>query len=220
MNTVRSPKVSVSSVSTDAAVHLNTRSLSCCLLLALLFACVCGAGHARAQVRPADIRKQQSQPPPQVAQQKDSTSGVVDDDKDESESESAGVSGEVFTRPRATDPATVMRRAHFVYVHSDSVFISGSEVEDSLRKRKEFQAWGMVITRSEAEADLVIEITRKSLTRRFTFTVLDPRTMEVVTSGKTRSVLFGKKIANKVAEKFANRVKVVRPYPPTTASNP
>jgi hypothetical protein len=37
--------------------------------------------------------------------------------------------------------------------------------------------------------------------------------MEVVTSGKMRSVLFGKKIPNKVAEKFANRVKVYRPYP-------
>ena len=40
-----------------------------------------------------------------------------------------------------------------------------------------------------------------------TFTVLDPRTMEIVTSGKTRDVIFGKKIANKIAEKFANRVK-------------
>ena len=72
----------------------------------------------------------------------------------------------------------------------------------------------MVVTRSDADADLVIEITRKSFTRRFTFTVLDPRTMEVVTSGKTRSVLFGKHIPNKIAEKFANRVKVYRPYPP------
>jgi len=32
--------------------------------------------------------------------------------------------------------------------------------------------------------------------------------------GKTRSVLFGKKIANKVAEKFATRLKLYRPYPP------
>jgi hypothetical protein len=71
----------------------------------------------------------------------------------------------------------------------------------------------MVITRSEAQADLIIEITRRPLTRRFTFSVIDPRTAEVVASGKTRSVLFGKKIPNKIAEKFANRVKVYRPYP-------
>ena len=49
----------------------------------------------------------------------------------------------------------------------------------------------MVVTRSEAQADLVIQITRRPLTRRFTFSVIDPSTMQVVASGKTRSVLFG-----------------------------
>ena len=100
-----------------------------------------------------------------------------------------------------------------VHVRSLSAFVNAREVEASLLKRKEFRAWGMAITRDEGQADLIIEITRKSLTRRFTFTVLEPRTMTVVTSGKTRSVIFGKKIPNKIAEKFANRVKVYRPYP-------
>ena len=72
----------------------------------------------------------------------------------------------------------------------------------------------MSVTRNEAEADLVIQINRKSLTRRFTFTVVDPRTMSVLAGGKTRSVLFGKKIPNKIAEKFTNRLRLVRPYPP------
>lgn len=122
-------------------------------------------------------------------------------------------------KSRASDPAGLLRTARSVYVRSNTVFVKAPEVEDSLRKRKEFRAWGMMVTRNLADADLVIEIERKSLTRRFTFTVLDPRTMAVLTSGKTRSVLFGKKIHNKVAEKFANRVKTVRPYPPVS-SNP
>ncbi len=113
----------------------------------------------------------------------------------------------------------MLRTARSVYVRSNTVFVKAPEVEDSLRKRKEFRAWGMMVTRNLADADLVIEIERKSLTRRFTFTVLDARSMTVLTSGKTRSVLFGKKIHNKVAEKFANRVKTVRPYPPVS-SNP
>ena len=146
--------------------------------------------------------------PPKLEQQQ--TKPAADDDEEEGESES--VSRPAPARPQTTDPATILRKARFVLVRSDSTFISGHEVEDSLRKRKEFQAWGMVVTRSESEADLVIEITRKPLTRRFTFSVIDPRTMEVVASGKTRSVLFGKKISNKIAEKFANRVKVYRPY--------
>jgi hypothetical protein len=187
MNNQRPPRRSTES---------GARALACCVL-ALLCAAACGA--ARAQVRAPELKKQQGAE--QKAARKDS-----DDDEDDGREE-------VFAPP-TTDPGAILRKARFVLVRSDSVFISGREVEDSLRKRKEFQAWRMVVTRDEAQADLVIEITRKPLTRRFTFTVIDPHTSEVVASGKTRSVIFGKKIANKVAEKFANRVKVYRPYPP------
>ncbi|MFL6335189.1 MAG: hypothetical protein ACJ754_17900 [Pyrinomonadaceae bacterium] len=173
-------------------------ALACCAL-ALLFAAAC-ASTARAQGSPPGLKRQDAEQ--QQAARNSQDSDDVDDD-------------EAPAPPAAADPATVLRKARFVFVHSDSAFVSGREVEDSLRKRKEFKAWGMVITRNEAQADLIIEITRRPLTRRFTFSVLDPRTSEVVTSGKTRSVLFGKKIPNKIAEKFANRVKVYRPYPPT-----
>ena len=185
--------------------------------LALLFAAALAVAASGARV--ADGATGQSGRVPPTLQQQQTKSQMkpaADDDEDdeEGESESVGRAAAVSARPQATDPATILRKARFVLVRSDSAFISGQEVEDSLRKRKEFQAWGMVVTRNEAEADLVIEITRKPLTRRFTFSVIDPRTLEVVASGKTRRVLFGKKIANKVAEKFANRVKVYRQYPP------
>ena len=171
-----------------------------CFVLALLFSAACALS-ARAQGSPPVLRRQSAEQQQQQAARNNQDDEDNDDDEDRP------------TAPVAVDPATVLRRARFVYVYSDTVFVSGREVEDSLRKRKEFRAWGMVITRSKEQADLIIEITRKSLTRRFTFSVIDPRTAEVVTSGKTRSVLFGKKIPNKIAEKFANRVKVYRPYP-------
>lgn len=171
-----------------------------CFALALLAAAAACAPPARAQGGPPALRRQGAEQQQQPAAQKSQEEDADDDD------------GEVFAPPAAVEPATVLRRARFVLVRSDSAFVSGREVEDSLRKRKEFKAWGMLITRNEAQADLIIEITRKPLTRRFTFSVIDPRTSEVVTSGKTRSVLFGKKIPNKIAEKFANRVKVYRPY--------
>ena len=179
-----------------------------CRALALLFLAAFGVAAVA-----AETSAQSGRVPPTLQQQTPQTGPTADDDDDE-EGESESVSRTVVTRPQSADPATILRKARFVFVRSDSAFVSGREVEDSLRKRKEFQAWGMVVTRNEADADLVIEITRKPLTRRFTFSVIDPRTMEVVASGKTRSVIFGKKIANKVAEKFANRVKVYRPYPP------
>ena len=204
MQNLHSTRISTSDVHTLAQSRILARTLAACLL-ALLF-----AASGAAQIRPAAAQSPSRQ---QDEKQTQSRSDV--DEEDESESES-----KEEARPRVVDPATVMRRARFIRVHSDSVFISEQEVEDSLRKRKEFQAWGMVITRNDSDADLIIQITRKSLTRRFTFTVIDPRTMELVTSGKTRSVIFGKKIANKIAEKFANRIKVVRPYPPVYGSKP
>ena len=169
-----------------------------CFVLALLFAAAC-ASSARAQGSPPALQKQGAE---QQAAQKGEDSD--DDDNDE-----------VFALPAAADPATVLRKARFVMVRSDSIFVGGPEVEASLLKRKEFKAWGMIVTRNEAQADLIIEIRRRPLTRRFTFSVIDPHTSEVVASGKTRSVLLGKKISNKIAEKFANRVKVYRPSPPS-----
>jgi len=188
-----------------------TRAAVCCAL-ALLFT-VFGA-EARARASASETAVQSGRVPPQLQQQTPRTKPTADDDdEDEDESESVSRADSPPARPQATDPGTVLRKARLIYVRSDSAFVSGQEVEASLQKRKEFKAWGMVVTRSEAQADLIIQITRRPLTRRFTFSVIDPATMEVVASGKTRSVLFGKKISNKIAEKFANRIKVYRPYP-------
>jgi hypothetical protein len=181
--------------------RVGLERLICARVLAALTLALFATAVCAAQERAADARTRQQPQQPQAAR--------ADDDGDDDESESR----EAVARGWVTDPAEIMRRARFVYVDSDSEFVSAHEVEDSLRKRKEFRAWGMVVTRRRSEADLVIEITRKSFSRRFTFTVVDPRTDEVVASGKMRSVLFGKKIPNKVAEQFANRVKVYRPYP-------
>lgn len=178
--------------------RLCARALAA-LVLALFASAVCAA---QARTAPQAQRQQQA-----------AAARAGEDDEDEDESES--VSKTTNARARVTDPAEIMRRARFVYVESDSAFVNAREIEDSLRKRKEFQAWGMVVTRNGSDADLVIQISRKAFTRRFTFTVVDPRTMEVVASGKMRSVLFGKKIPNKLAEQFANRVRLYRPYPPT-----
>ena len=173
-------------------------ALSASLLLTFVIFFASAATDAGAQVRlPPPQSQTPSSPPPLAA--------------DESESEDD--EGDERVRPRATDPATLMRTARVILVRSHTTFVSDKEVEDSLRKRKEFRAWGMSITRSDADADLIIEIERKAFSRRFTFSVLEPRTLLVVTSGKTRSVLFGKKIPNKIAEKFVNRVKTARPYP-------
>ncbi len=193
----------------------NVSRTKSCRALALLLAAVFGVAvlgdSSRAQAAHAEASGQSGRVPPQL-QQQPQPKPAADDDEEEEEGKSERAAA-TPALPQAADPGTILRRARFVYVRSDSAFVSGQEVEASLQKRKEFKAWGMVVTRNEAQADLIIQITRRPLTRRFTFSVIEPTTMSVVASGKTRSVLFGKKISNKIAEKFANRVKVYRPYP-------
>ena len=113
-------------------------------------------------------------------------------------------------RPPVREPARVLRSAKTVFVRSKTVFVKDSEVENALRKRPEFRAWGMVVTRDETRADLIVEVERKAFTKRFVFTVVEPHTLAVVASGKARSVIFGDSIAHKVAEKFVNRVRPFR----------
>ncbi len=177
------------------------RSLAPALLLALVFSAA-SATDASAQFRlPPQRQTTRQQPTPPTPPAAADESEIEDDEREDR------------VRPSAADAATLMRMARVILVRSNTAFVSDKEVEDSLRKRKEFRAWGMTLTRSDAEADLIIEIERKAFSRRFTFSVIEPRTLLVVTSGKTRSVLFGKKIPNKIAEKFVNRLKTARPFP-------
>ncbi|HEV2704831.1 MAG TPA: hypothetical protein VGV59_02845 [Pyrinomonadaceae bacterium] len=173
---------------------LSRRVIFSCAL-ALVCTGIVSAGSVTAQQQPT--LQQQGTPPPVAA--------------DESESVSDGTEeASVAVRPRATDPVTILRTARKVFVHSKTVYVKDAEVENALRKRPEFQALGMMITRDEGQADLVIEVERKLFTKRFVFTVVEPRTLIVVASGKARSVIFGDTIAHKVAEKFVRHLGEVR----------
>jgi hypothetical protein len=82
-------------------------------------------------------------------------------------------------------------------------------LENELRKRPEFQRWGLAITRNEGDADLIIEVGRKVFTTRFVYTVIDPRTDIVVTSGKLSSL--GGTLSTRIAKRFIQQMQQVRP---------
>jgi hypothetical protein len=107
------------------------------------------------------------------------------------------------------DTATILRNAKIIYVRKKSVYFKAPELENELRKRPEFQRWGLLITRNEADADLIIEVGRKVFTTRFIYTVIDPRTDIVVTTGKLSSV--GGTLATKIAKRFIQQMQQVRP---------
>src|SRR4051812_44044926 len=75
-----------------------------------------------------------------------------------------------------TDPRAILRAARLIYIRKKSVYFKAPELENELRKRPEFQSWGLAITRNEGDADLIVEVGRKVFTTRFIYTVIDPRT--------------------------------------------
>jgi hypothetical protein len=105
------------------------------------------------------------------------------------------------------DPATILRNAKVIYVRKESVFFKPAELENELLKRPEFQRWGLLITRTESDADLIIEVGRKVFTR-FVYTVIDRRTNMVVASGKLSSL--GGTLSTKIAKRFVENMKRVR----------
>ena len=122
------------------------------------------------------------------------------------------VSSEQFSdsnAPPVTDPATILRQAKLIYIRKKSVYFKAPELENELRKRPEFQRWGLAITRNETDADLIIEVGRKVFTTRFIYSVIDPRTDIIVTSGKLSSV--GGTLATKIAKRFIEQMQQVRP---------
>lgn len=108
-----------------------------------------------------------------------------------------------------TDPTTILRNAKLIYIRKKSVYFKAPELENELRKRPEFQRWGLAITRNEADADLIIEVGRKVFTTRFIYTVIDPRTDIIVLTGKLSSL--GGTLATKIAKRFIEQMREVRP---------
>ena len=75
-------------------------------------------------------------------------------------------------------------------------------VEDKLQKRSEFQQLGLLITRDESAADLILEL-KHDLFTMYVFSVIEPRTQLVIMSGKLSSL--GGTVAGKVAKRFLKR---------------
>ncbi|HYP54248.1 MAG TPA: hypothetical protein VEQ42_11940 [Pyrinomonadaceae bacterium] len=111
------------------------------------------------------------------------------------------------------DPATILRNARAVYIRTKSVYFKSSELENELRRHPEFHQMSLVVTRDEANADLVVEVGRKVFTTRFVYTVIDPRSQLVLMSGKVSSV--GGTAADKIAGEFVRKILALRAVDPT-----
>ncbi len=110
-------------------------------------------------------------------------------------------------------PKEVLRTAQIIFVRSNSAYFKASTLENSLLQQDEFQQWGLVITREETDADLIIEVGRKLFTTSFIYSVIDPRNKRVVASGRVNSI--GGTVEEKITDSFMKKLRAVR----ATASN-
>lgn len=109
--------------------------------------------------------------------------------------------------PRPANAIESIKNAKLIFVRSHSLLVGQSVLETKLRNRKEFQQLGLMITRDEAAADLILEV-RHDVFTKYVFTAIDPSTNVVVASGKLSSL--GGTVAGKVAKRFMKQVMNAR----------
>lgn len=115
------------------------------------------------------------------------------------------------TRLRRTKPVTnvaeVARTARFIFVQSRSLLVTTEDIENKLRRHKDFQRLGLTITRQQMDADLILEVRRSVLTK-FVFTAIEPEKLILVASGKLSSL--GGTVDGKVANLFMKQLLAAR----------
>ncbi|MDX6612812.1 MAG: hypothetical protein QOD75_1998 [Blastocatellia bacterium] len=119
---------------------------------------------------------------------------------------------EVFPIRADYNPNAVLRGARVLFIRSKSAYLKSSDLENEMRQRPEFSALGLLVTKEEGNADLILEVGRKVPGRKFIYSGIDPRTQIVLTSGSARADLFGlaPSVAHKIAKRFLQRVQAAR----------
>jgi hypothetical protein len=107
-------------------------------------------------------------------------------------------------RSRETGPP-LLCTARIIYVHVRTNYMNGEALERELLKRPELRRWGMAVTRKKEEAELIIEVTRKRYTTRFSISVVDADTDLVIASDSASSI--GGTVEPKLAARFVRQVK-------------
>jgi hypothetical protein len=102
----------------------------------------------------------------------------------------------------------VMRLARLLYIQPRSSWFDREKLERELMKRREFGELGLEITRKLINANLVLEITRKKFTTRFTCSVIEPFSERVV--GSTTASSLGGEIEPHLAEAIIKQFKAAR----------
>ena len=109
-----------------------------------------------------------------------------------------------------TSPQALLRRARVVYIGSNTDFFEAVQLQNSLRKHQEFDAWQMAIVDGRVEiADVVITIDRPLFTYTFTYKITSRNNGIVLATGKV-TAFDGNDAAPKLAQRIIEEIKVGR----------
>ena len=108
---------------------------------------------------------------------------------------------EVSLRTTVRERTTTAERK--VFVRSKALLVRAAVVEDKLMKRPEFAQMGLVLTRDEFAADIILELRHDVLTK-YVYSAVDTRTQTVLAGGKVSSL--GGTVAGKVAKRFLKQL--------------
>lgn len=108
---------------------------------------------------------------------------------------------DVALRTTTTEGSAAVQRR--VFVRSEALLVRAAVVEDKLMKRAEFNQLGLVLTRNEADADIILELRHDVLTKYF-YSAVDTRSQTVIAGGKVSSL--GGTVAGKVAKRFLKQL--------------
>lgn len=114
---------------------------------------------------------------------------------------SASVAQDNSFRARTTENVPAAQRK--VFVRSKALLVRAAVVEEKLLKRPEFSQLGLVLTRNEADADIILELRHDVLTK-YVYSAVDTRTQTVLAGGKVSSV--GGTVGGKVAKRFLKQL--------------
>jgi hypothetical protein len=106
------------------------------------------------------------------------------------------------------NPGETLRAARVLFVRSRSGFFNREAFEKEILQRSEKQKLELAITRDESRADLIVEVYRKRFSTRFVFSVIEPRTKQLLTSDKSSSL--GGEIESDLANLLIKKIKAAR----------
>jgi hypothetical protein len=104
-----------------------------------------------------------------------------------------------------------LHKARLLFIRPRSSWFNREKLERELLKRKEFGEMGLEITRSANNADLVLEITRKVFTTRFTCSIIEPSSERVLVATTASSL--GGEIEPHLADAILKQFKALRSRP-------